>query len=257
MTGGMIPILTFHSISDADGPTSIPRSVFAMQMREIAETGVEVVALDKVQAFMKGEWSPEKPSLAITFDDAFQDFADNAHSVLGCHAYPSCVFAPTQKLGGAEDWYGSNESARKLMDWNTIEELSRNGVTIGSHSKSHHDLTKLDDDALAEDLAASRKTLEDKLGKSVPFFAPPYGRSDERVRRAIAKQYDLSVGVRLARATRHSPLFDLPRIEMHYFRDARIWRRFLQGRGETYFRARQAARGIRGAAASLLQSSKA
>jgi hypothetical protein len=55
----------------------------------------------------------------------------------------------------------------------------------------------------------------------------------------------VSLGTTLQRATRRSDRFDLPRIEMHYFRDPLRWQRFLEGRGEWYFAARRALRGVK------------
>jgi hypothetical protein len=66
------------------------------------------------------------------------------------------------------------------------------------------------------------------------------------VRAEIAKWCATSVGTRLARADRADDRWDVPRIEMHYFRNDLLWRAYLQGRGGGYLRLRQLARGVRG-----------
>jgi peptidoglycan/xylan/chitin deacetylase (PgdA/CDA1 family) len=62
-----------------------------------------------------------------------------------------------------------------------IDELARNGFSFHSHSRSHADLTKLEHGALCEELAGSRRDLEDLLGRPVSFFAYPYGRYNSTV----------------------------------------------------------------------------
>lgn len=249
-----LAILTYHSISNDEGPTSIPPDVFRMQMKAIAELGVDAIGLDDVERWMKGEASLSRPSIAITFDDAFQDFADAAFPVLQEYGFRSCVFVPTDLAGGAENWEGANIPPRALMEWTTIRELSAAGVDFGSHSCRHRDLVKLSENELEDDLAASRRELENAISRETPHFAPPYGGSNERVIQAIARHYSLSVGVRLDRARRTSPIHDLPRIEMHYYRDEARWRAFLAGRDALYFTTRRALRGAREFAESAVGS---
>ncbi|OFX05020.1 MAG: hypothetical protein A3E78_00800 [Alphaproteobacteria bacterium RIFCSPHIGHO2_12_FULL_63_12] len=240
-----LPILTYHSISNEPGPTSIAPEIFRAQMEEIAAAGVDVVSLDEVACWVAGQASFERRTVAITFDDAFSDFAGAAFPVLERLKFPATVFVPTAIVGGAENWIGANDNARKLMDWEEIGALARRGVAFGSHTKSHADLTGLDGAELDEELSASRKELEARLARPAPHFAPPYGRSNEAVRSAIMRHYSLSVGVRLDEARRSSPIGDLPRIEMFYYRDLGQWRAFLDGRGGAYLQIRRAARGVR------------
>lgn len=240
-----LPILTYHSISNEPGPTSIAPEIFQAQMEEIAAAGVDVVSLDEVERWFAGRRRLERRTVAITFDDAFSDFADSAFPVLERLKFPATVFVPTAVVGGAENWIGANDNARKLMGWEEIVALSRKGVAFGSHTKSHADLTGLDGAELNEELSASRRELEARLARPAPHFAPPYGRSNAAVRSAIMRNYSLSVGVRLDEARQSSPIGDLPRIEMFYYRDLGQWRAFLDGRGGAYFQMRRAARSVR------------
>jgi len=247
-----IPILTFHSISHGEGPTNIPPDVFEMQINSIADLGVDVIGLDDVEAWINGTREIDRPSIAITFDDAFDDFARNAFPVLDMYGFRACVFAPTSLIDGDEEWAPPSAIKRKLMGWAMIEDLSRQGVDFGSHSCSHCDLTALSDGNLESELTESQKVLEDRLSRPIRHFAPPYGYSDERVRKAIAQSYDLSVGVRLNKAHKSSPKFDLPRIEMHYYRNETQWRSFLTGKGRVYFNARRLLRETRAALEGVL-----
>ena len=66
----------------------------------------------------------------------------------------------------------------------------------------------------------------------------------------IRRRYRISCGTRLARVQRTDDPIDLPRIEMHYFREAGRWRDFLRGR-DGYFQARRVLRAARETAARL------
>ena len=61
------------------------------------------------------------------------------------------------------------------------------GITFGSHSLAHHDLTLLGEDECERDLRESRELLEDLLGHPVRWLAYPRGRHNERVRRAASR----------------------------------------------------------------------
>jgi len=65
------------------------------------------------------------------------------------------------------------------------------------------------------------------------------------VRTELARWARISVGTRLDRASRGTDLADVPRIEMHYFRNLRIWRDYLRGRAGGYLRARRVGRELR------------
>jgi peptidoglycan/xylan/chitin deacetylase (PgdA/CDA1 family) len=240
-----LPILTYHSISEEPGPTSIPPSIFSAQMESIAGLGVDVVSLEVVEKWLDGEAALERRTVAITFDDAFADFKLAAFPVLSKFGFTATVFAPTSAVGGSENWDGANDAARALMSWDDISELASQNIAFGSHTRRHCDLTTIDANELDDELAESRRELEERLGKPAPYFAPPYGRSNPKVRSAIAERYALSVGVRLGEARRDSPRHDLPRIEMHYYRDISRWREFLRGDGGAYLTARRAARAVR------------
>ena len=251
-----VPILMYHSISERRGPTAIPPGVFAAQLEALADHGFEALPLSSIVARMRaGEPLPPR-SFVLTFDDGYEDFAVHAHGQLAARGYPATVFLPTDKVGGtadwdgpgaggAADWDGPAAGAPRIMTWETIRELADAGVAFGSHGATHRDLTALPHDELEAELAASKRAIEERLAGPVTSFAMPYGSTSPAVRRQIGKVYACAVGTRLERARSGADLFDLPRLDMWYFRDARRWRRFLEGRAEAWLAARRALRRLR------------
>jgi peptidoglycan/xylan/chitin deacetylase (PgdA/CDA1 family) len=235
----------YHSISNASGPTSIPIDVFRAQIETLRNAGYETAPLSSLAAWQRGESCMPRRAVMITFDDGFQDFADVAFPILQAHGFTATVFLPTGRLGGLEDWSGANAPPRRLMSWSSVRDLARHGIAFGGHSVTHADLTTLAPDRLREEIKGSQDEIARHIGQAVDTFAPPYGRVNDRVRVELARWASLSVGTRLDRASRRCDLTDVPRIEMHYFRDRRLWHAYLMGRANAYLRARRVGRRLR------------
>ena len=239
-------VLTYHSISDAGGPTSIAPSVFDTQMAALAEAGYRSQRLAEFIDWHDGRSADKDDSkrVLITFDDAFADFAKVAAPILDRYGFTALVFVPTGQLGGAEAWDGANRPARPLMDWDTVRALAKDGTEFGGHSRTHADLTKLDAAACEVEVAGCAADLAEQIGMPVEGFAAPYGRVTPDVVATIARHYRVAFGTRLALARRGRHRFEMPRIEMHYFRDRRRWSGMLEGR-LGYLRIRQGLRKAR------------
>lgn len=242
MADPVTDILMYHSISEGVHPTQIAPGVFAEQMAAIADLGVPVLTLDDFCAARRGERTLPPRSIIITFDDALTDFADVAWPILKKHTFPAINYVPTGRVGEAADWDGAAHPPARIMDWEALGALAGEGATFGSHSVTHPNLDALDPDAVTDELCLSRDALEDRLGKPVQHFAPPYGRAKPSVQRQIGEYYRSSVGTRLESANLFSPGLDFPRLEMYYFRDVGSWRRHLEGRGRHYLALRKTLR---------------
>ncbi len=240
-----LEILMYHSVSDGPGPTCIPSEVFAAQIASLAEAGYHVADLPDVVAWRRGEMELPAKTAIITFDDGFRDFRDAAWPVLQRYGFSAVVFLPTEHIGRQENWVGANEPPRPLMSWADIRSLARDGASFGSHSMTHAKLPEISEERLQSELSLSKARLEDELGEPVRTVAPPYGATSEVVRVAMAQHYDVAVGTGFDRTDRTSDLFDLPRIEMFYFRNADIWRRYLDGKANVYMAIRRFARNLR------------
>lgn len=243
-------VLTYHSIGTGRGPTSIPPEVFAAQMRTLAGLDYRTLTLGEFLDWRLGRSPGPDRRVLITFDDGFADFQDAAHPVLRAHGFSALVFLPTGKLGGVEDWVGGER--RPLMGWAQVDELAGSGVEFGAHGVRHADLTGLDADARRAEVVLSGRELATRLGRPTRSFAAPYGRTDSAVRADIANHYEAAFGTRLGRARRDDDVHDLPRIEMHYFRDLKRWRGFLEGE-TAYLAGRRALRAVRELVTGRLQ----
>lgn len=235
-------VLTYHSISDAPGPTSISPATFAMQMEVLARCGYSSANVADFLAWHQGKGDMARKVL-ITFDDAFADFAETAVPILKRHGLTALMFVPTRKLGGVEDWYTSPPTNRPLMTRDQIVALAAQDMEFGAHGRTHCPLPSVSGEARTDEIVGSGADLSTWLGAFPPAFAAPYGAVDSNVVCEIADHYAIAFGTGFAEARRGDHRHDIPRIDMHYFRVERAWRNFLEG-GRLYFAARQLLRAV-------------
>lgn len=87
-------------------------------------------------------------------------------------------------IGTFEKKYSSRKvEPISMFGWDEIKEMSRGGISFGSHAKTHRNLCSLKDDEVREELAGSKKKIEKMIGLEVDGFAYPFGVFDERVKR--------------------------------------------------------------------------
>jgi peptidoglycan/xylan/chitin deacetylase (PgdA/CDA1 family) len=246
MSAWPVDILTYHSLSDGDGPTCISPRIFREQMAVLADLGYRGISLRDFAGWSGGD-GPGRVVI-LTFDDGFEDFATVAFPELEAHGWGATVFLPAGRVGGTDDWErgGKGHRPQRLLTWETVQELARRGVEFGGHGVTHADLTTLGGEALRAEVAGSKRLIETRGGCRVTSFALPYGRTSGPVRSELRRWYHLAVGTSLSRARATSDVYDLPRLEMWYFRDPRRWRAYLQRGSTAYFVARRALRGLAG-----------
>lgn len=100
---GAVRVLTYHRVTDADG--------FDEQMRYLADRYVPVPVPDLLAA-AEGQHELPARAVAVTFDDAYVNFAEVAWPVLKRHGVPVTLFVPTGfPDGGRSFWWDDLELA--------------------------------------------------------------------------------------------------------------------------------------------------
>lgn len=75
----------------------------------------------------------------------------------------------------------------ETLTWPMLDEMQRDGFTIGSHTRSHVSLPKESATSADDELAGSKRLLEEKLGRSIDHFAYPGGQFTPAVVDALAR----------------------------------------------------------------------
>jgi glycosyltransferase involved in cell wall biosynthesis/peptidoglycan/xylan/chitin deacetylase (PgdA/CDA1 family) len=106
---------------------------------------------------------------------------------------------------------GDSDPTPRSLTWDQVARMSRAGLTVASHTRTHTLLTRESKDRVIEEIAGSRAEIEQRLGVCVAHFAYPDGSFDAAAVRAVA-----AAGYRYAytgckhRDLEH-PLLTLPR----------------------------------------------
>lgn len=166
-----VPVLCYHQIRDwkpSDSKTSrtyiVPPAAFAAQMRMLADSGYHTISADQLYSYLiSGTRLPEKPIL-LSFDDTDLDQYTVAFPEMKKYGFKGIFFIMTVSLGRPH--YMSREQVRNLSD---------EGNTIGSHTWDHHNVKKYEGNDWIVQLDKPTRQLEQITGKSIRYFAYPFG----------------------------------------------------------------------------------
>jgi peptidoglycan/xylan/chitin deacetylase (PgdA/CDA1 family) len=88
-------------------------------------------------------------------------------------------------------------------------------MTIGSHSENHADMTKVDDQALHNEVTKSRNVLTQHLDMSITDFSYPFGIYNSHVEQAVKDAgYATATTTKEGMATFADDPWQLPRVRM-------------------------------------------
>ncbi len=235
-----LPVLMYHSIAD-DVETSLHpyfRTVtsaarFAEQVQHLRDQGYLGVTLadaaDRLQGARRSGDAARQP-VVLTFDDGFRDFYTTALPVLQAAGFSATVFVSTDFIGKPF------LTGRPCLQAHELRELCASGIELGSHSASHRRLVDLPLHELAQELRASKQSLQDITGKAVHSFSYPYRfpQQNQAFTNTLAELlkeagYRSGVTTTLGRAVAaDDPLF-LPRLPVNDCDDLALFDAKLQG----------------------------
>ena len=223
-----LPILTYHKLGSRPRGARLKGlylspELFNRQLAELSEAGFKSTDLDSIG----GSGGNEKTNqIIITFDDGFQSVLEYGLGPLREHGFRAIQFIVADRIGERNDWDVSvGEVPEALMSKEQIRDWLAAGHQIGSHSRTHPLLTRLSADRAREEIAASKKKLEDMFGVEVRHFCYPYGDWNP-----VVRDLTEAAGYKSACTTQfgvHIPgesLFALKRITARY--RSRNWKTF-------------------------------
>lgn len=168
-----IPILTYHNLTTEEGESyKINITNFEKQMDYLAVHNYSVISLSELLEGLKNGQLPPKP-VVITIDDGYKATFTLAYPVLKKYNFPATLFLYT-------DFIEKNSNS---LTWEEIREMTKNNIEIGSHTLSHCNLLKYQENEnyetylnrIRREIILSKEILGSKIGGKVKFFAYPYG----------------------------------------------------------------------------------
>lgn len=176
--GYHVPILGYHRVGEMQGghvPTVSPQS-FERQLTLLSRHRVRVLSLEALVEYLDRQQPVPRRSVAITFDDGYEETCTIAWPLLKRFGFPATVFVTPSEVG-----------LPGFATWEQVVQMSRNGLTIGSHTMHHSYIPLVSEDRLSEELVESKRVIEEQIGRVVQFLSYPVGGFTSQAQ-AIAKQ---------------------------------------------------------------------
>jgi peptidoglycan/xylan/chitin deacetylase (PgdA/CDA1 family) len=238
----MRAILTYHSVDPSGSPISISEVSFRRHVEWLATKGPRVVGVEEMLTL-----PPTEAAIALTFDDALVNFATIAWPLLRTHALPVTLFVPTDRVGDVNAWDRHDPSIPRLpiLGWDALARLMDEGVTLGSHTRTHARLSQLAPEFGRVEIEQSAARIEAMTGKRPAGLAYPYGAYDDRVVQAVATRYAYAVTTDMRQLRVREDAHRLPRIDTYYLRSPGSLESWDTSKFRFYLRARAGARACR------------
>lgn len=172
--GVRVSVLGYHDFSETAKETDmvIRTSKFRKQMEAIKNAGLPVIKMEDFQAWKRGEKEIADKSIVITIDDGWKATYTDAYPILKEFGYPFTLFLYKNYVDGGG----------KALTSAMVEEMQKNGATIGSHSVSHsypgsfrRKGAEAYEKFLRNEFGESKKFLDAKFGVRVTTYAYPGG----------------------------------------------------------------------------------
>ena len=171
VSAGTCVVLYYHSVSTEH------RVRFARQMNALVRWTTPIKLSPCPPMMNGGRYA------AVTQDDAYEDFIENALPELRKRNIPATVFVSTELLGKRPPWSSGLEDneRERIMSAEQLRELPPELITIGSHTLTHPRLPDLTAEQAKIEISESRRKLERMLNREIKLFSFPFGAFNERL----------------------------------------------------------------------------
>jgi peptidoglycan/xylan/chitin deacetylase (PgdA/CDA1 family) len=176
-------ILAYHSIGTNGRPFTVSPEAFERQMQWLKGSGCNIISLDELTRYRAAGQIPPG-TVAITFDDGYEDNCTNAFPVLQRYRIPATIFVTTGDLTGKKI------ALRPLAKMNDaqLRLLHESGlVAIEPHSDTHPTFTDISEEEIEREVRESKAYLEFLLKKNCIHFAYPRGHHSDAAHRVLAR----------------------------------------------------------------------
>ena len=223
----VIPILLYHRIgvSPIDSQYYVTPDKFEDQMKLLHDWEYTVIPIELlVEAIEEGASLPPRP-IIITFDDGDISVYETAFPIM-------------QKYGliGVAYIVGNYMDTDGYMTVGQIKKLAAAGWEIGSHSRSHRDLTRLRVPVQRQEIYQARRELEKATGVQALTFAYPFGFMNDSVGSQVhAAGFIAAMGLGFTNDQGKSNLFWLQRRDVQGEYDIKRFTDFLPWHGDASY----------------------
>ena len=160
-------ILFYHRVAADRDELAVPPRRFREQMEALAAQGYRGVDVATAVDAAPG-------AVGLAFDDGYLDVAEHALPVLEELGFTATVFVATGVTDGRVPlwWYAAQPP---LMSWDDVRRLDGGVLRFEAHTITHPNLLAVGEARAREEIAGSKRELEERLGRPVSAFCYPAG----------------------------------------------------------------------------------
>ena len=160
-------ILFYHRVSDDRDELAVRPERFRAQLEILAASGYRGVDVTTALDAAPG-------AVGLAFDDGYLDIAEHAVPELERHGFTATVFLATGVTDGrvALSWYRTQPP---ILSWDDVGRLDGGALRFEAHTVTHPNLLAVGEQRAREEIAGSKRELEERLGREVPVFCYPAG----------------------------------------------------------------------------------
>jgi len=198
----IIPVLAYHRVvKKIEFGMDVSEKDFEEQLTWLKGSGWKSLTLSDLAGYIERKEPVPEKSVIFTFDDGHLDNYEIACPLLKKYGYTATVFLTAAYLGrtkyvrkrdGEREWLDKKPASwdeqdkvnyRKFdfLSWDQAAEMLRDGFSIGGHTLTHPELTKLTAEQKTAEIKGGKELIENKLGIRIEHFCYPYQDYNEEV----------------------------------------------------------------------------
>jgi peptidoglycan/xylan/chitin deacetylase (PgdA/CDA1 family) len=172
-----IPILMFHKIGKCPSSANMPQLYvspdrFQKLLGGLMRKNFQTISISEA---IQAETKIGK-RFVISFDDGYQATLSCGAQSMRERGFTAIQFLVADRLGQRNKWDSTLDTTmERLMDRTEVREWLSLGFEIGAHTLTHPRLPAIPRPEAKNEIAGSKKKLEDLFGVPVKHFAYPYG----------------------------------------------------------------------------------
>lgn len=204
----VVPILTYHHVGIPSGKwrlNTVSEKSFKYQMCFMKRHGFHVISFDALVTGIKEGEQFSRNTVVLQFDDGYEDNYKYAFPVLKKYGFPAMVFLISDKVGTPD-----------FLTWDEVKEMEKYNFLAGAHTRHHVYLPRASLAQAQDEIAGSKKVIEDHLGHPIDYFAYPSGGFTEDIKRLVREAgYKAAATTNRGKDKFNVDLYELKRIHMN------------------------------------------